>query len=200
VAACPQCEATEQTDEQTLSGLGKDSKIAWGVQLLVQALERALALGRLVDAERIVRRATAQVEELVASGAAVDDGALGALAVQAASTTLATNDPTWALWVIDIYRRVNRVPPLAVAESLGEVGVRHGAIVRPALEALLEHLDAQVRSSSHPQAHPHPQPQPQPDERGEALTRLAHLRRALAEAGLGTAEGAGSWSGRQGRS
>ncbi|HEX3345823.1 MAG TPA: FHA domain-containing protein, partial [Polyangiaceae bacterium] len=95
MVACPNCEATEQTDEETLSGsFGTENQTAWSVQLLVEALERALTLGRLTDAERIARRATAQVEELVVAGGSIDTKALGALAVQAVGTTLATNEPT----------------------------------------------------------------------------------------------------------
>ena len=99
MVACPNCEATEQTDEETLSGsFGSENQTAWSVQLLVEALDRALTLGRVTDAERIVRRATAQVEELVAAGGVIEAKALAGLATQAAATTLATNDPTWVLW------------------------------------------------------------------------------------------------------
>ena len=126
MVACPNCEATEQTDEETLSGsFGSENQTAWSVQLLVEALERALTLGRVADAERIVRRATAQVEELVVGGRVVDTKALASLAVQAAATTLAGNDPTWVLWVIDIYRRTERVPPIEVVERVGEAAAKH---------------------------------------------------------------------------
>src|SRR5271166_1147640 len=84
LVSCPNCEATEQTDEETLSGsFGSENQTAWSVQLLVEALERALTLGRLTDAERIVRRATAQVDELIAAGGAIDAKALSALSEQA---------------------------------------------------------------------------------------------------------------------
>ena len=128
MVACPSCEATEQTDEDTLSGsFGSENQTAWSVQLLVEALERALTLGRLSDAERIARRATAQVEELVVAGGAIDTKAFAALAGQAVATTLATNDPTWVLWALDIYRRTDRVPPIesssASAKPRRNIGV-----------------------------------------------------------------------------
>ncbi|HEY1692412.1 MAG TPA: FHA domain-containing protein [Polyangiaceae bacterium] len=149
MVACPNCEATEQTDEETLSGsFGTENQTAWSVQLLVEALERAITLGRVGDAERIVRRATAQVEELVAAGASIDVRALSALAGQAAATTLATNDPTWVLWVLDIYRRTQRVPPGEVVEKIGEAAAKHRGIVRGPLVSLLEHLEATARAAS----------------------------------------------------
>lgn len=149
MVSCPNCEATEQTEEDTLSGtFGSENQAAWSVQLLVEALERALTLGRLSDAERLARRATAQVEELVTVGAAVDSKALAALAGQVVATTLATNDPTWVLWTLGIYRRIERVPPIDVVEGVGEAAGKHRGVVSGALNALLQLLESTDRSAS----------------------------------------------------
>jgi hypothetical protein len=164
--SCPNCEATEQTDEDTLTGAGtSEAHHAWSAQLLVEALERALALGRLSDAERILRRATAQVEDVVAAGGEVDRNALAALALRASTTTLASNDPTWALWVLDIYRRTTQIPPAQVVERLAEVAAKHSVLVLGGLTALLEHLGARARKSS--------------QQSIEALARLEQVRRLL---------------------
>src|SRR5580704_18201304 len=88
--ACPNCEATEQTDDDTLTGNGRSAAHAWNVQLMVESLERALRLSRLEDAERIVQRAIAQIEEVIVAGGVLDAGALAALSVQAAVTSLAS--------------------------------------------------------------------------------------------------------------
>ncbi len=147
--SCPNCEATDQPDEETLSGsFGNESQTAWSVQLLVEALARALSLGRVQDAERIVRRATAQVEELLMTGGAVDPKALAGLAAQAAATTTATNDPTWILWVFDVYKRSDRVPPVELVDRLGEAAGQHAGVLRPALEALLAQLRASAQGAS----------------------------------------------------
>jgi hypothetical protein len=182
MVACPNCEATEQTDEETLSGsFGTENQTAWSVQLLVEALERALTLGRVGDAERIVRRATAQVEEMVATGGGVDPKALAGLAVQAATATLVTNDPTWGLWVFDVYRRTGRVPPLDVVERLGEVVARHPAVARGALGELLDGLHSSTRSAASGDV--------------EALARLEQMRGLLDDAGVHTTEATGEWPG-----
>jgi hypothetical protein len=184
MVACPNCEATEQTDEETLSGsFGTENQTAWSVQLLVEALERALTLGRVADAERIARRASAQVEELAASGGPVDAKALAPLAVQAVATTLASNDPTWVLWVIDIYRRTSQVPPLEVVEQVAEAATKHAGIVQGALETLLMHLNQTVKSAN--------------DGEIEALARLEQVRRAVQEtaAAHGEGETTGEWPG-----
>jgi hypothetical protein len=166
MVACPNCEATEQTDDDTLSGTGSlEGRNAWNVQLLVEALERALTLGRVSDAERIVRRASAQVEELVTAGASVDPKGLAALGVQAAATTLASNDPTWALWVVDVYRRTGRVPPVAVTERLAEVASKHRSLLHGALGDLVAQLGTTARTAS--------------ENEVDALARLEQLRRQL---------------------
>jgi hypothetical protein len=149
VASCPNCESTEQTDEDTLTGAGtSEAQHAWSAQLLIEALERALLLGRLSDAERILRRATAQVEDVVASGGEVDRDSLSALSLRATQMTLSSNDPTWALWVLDIHRRTSQIPAAEVVEQLAQVAVRHAALVHGGLSALLEHLSTRARRAS----------------------------------------------------
>jgi hypothetical protein len=64
------------------------------------------------------------------------------------ATTLATNDPTWVLWALDVYRRTDRVPPLEVVERVGEAAAKHSGVVRGALTALLKHVDGTARSAS----------------------------------------------------
>jgi hypothetical protein len=180
MVACPNCEATEQTDEETLSGsFGSENQTAWSVQLLVEALERALTLGRLSDAERIARRATAQVEELVVAGGAIDTKALAALAAQAVATTLATNDPTWVLWAIDIYRRTDRVPPIEVVERVGEAASKHQGVVRAALATLLQHLDGTARTSSPSDV--------------DSIARLEQMRSVLEPGPAEGADATGEW-------
>jgi hypothetical protein len=182
MVACPNCEATEQTDEETLSGsFGGDNQTAWSVALLVEAIERALTLGRITDAERIVRRATAQVEELVSAGGTVDPKALAALSAQAVATTLATNEPTWGLWIFDIYRQVARVPPIEIVERLWELVGKHSGIVRGALVALLDQLHISARSATTTEI--------------AALARLEQMRRLLEDSGGHGTEVTGEWPG-----
>jgi FHA domain len=180
MAACPNCESTEQTDEETLSGaFGSENQTAWSVQLLVEALERALTLGRVGDAERIVRRATAQVEELIAAGGAIEVKAMTALSQQALATTLASNDPTWLLWVLDMYRRTDRVPPLEIVDRIAEAAPEHAGVVHGALETLLTHLGASARRAVPGDA--------------EVLARLEQMRRLLADKSRDPSDVTGEW-------
>jgi hypothetical protein len=118
---CPNCESTEQMEEQTLQGdEPSHEKGIWGIQLLIEALERALLHRRMADAERIARRATTDFDAYVGAGGAMDDKTLATLAIQVSSATVALGDPAWALWAIDAYRRMNRVPTPPVVRAIGE--------------------------------------------------------------------------------
>jgi hypothetical protein len=120
VMSCPSCEETEQIDEDTLTG--SDSPGTSSLELLVEALDRALATGHVGDAQRLVRRTSDQIDQLVAMGGSVDATLLAALAVQAADLTTASHDPCCALWALDVYRDTHQVPPVDVVERLAAVG------------------------------------------------------------------------------
>jgi hypothetical protein len=90
---------------------------------------------------------------------------------------MATNDPTWVLWTLDIYRRTDRVPPVDVVERVGEAAAKHRGVVRGGLAALMQHLDRSARS-------------PSPGDL-EAIARLEQMRSVL-EPGPG--EGVGDVS------
>jgi hypothetical protein len=139
MVACPACGATEQTDDDAPTDTGVEGS-SWSVQLLVEALERALRLGRASDAEGLLRRAATQVDELLAAGRPVDADALAALAVQAAKTTIASNDPAWALWALEIFGRSRRFPPSSVTRQLAEAVAKYPRPMRAAIGELLLRL------------------------------------------------------------
>lgn len=120
--ACPSCGATEALDEETLSGqFGAAAQQIWSVQLFLEVLERALTLERFDDVNRILRRATVQVEERIVRGDAIDPPQLAKLAHGAARASIAINDSTWAVWVAQVYRRVPLVMPEDVVQKLSEL-------------------------------------------------------------------------------
>jgi hypothetical protein len=146
--ACPSCEATEQTDDETLTATGSGSSQRWTMQLFVEALERALRLGRVADAEQLARRAITQVDELLAAGGAPDAESLGALAVQVVAASFATNDCAWALWAIDVYGRCGQIPADDVVERFAALAERYAHAVRPALTELLVRVRSGARDVS----------------------------------------------------
>jgi hypothetical protein len=174
--ACPNCEATEQMDEETLSGsFGAEKQRSWSVQLLVEALERALLLDRVVDADRLVRRATTQIEELAVAGSEVDAAQLASVADAAMRTSLAGDDPTWSIWSADVYRRLGFVPPKPVLDRLLEVSEKFAGQLNGPVAALAERLGQPGTAVS--------------PEHAEAIARLEQLKRILSGA-LGSGGGA----------
>jgi hypothetical protein len=146
MVACPSCEATEQTDEDAVTASGSDAH-NWTVQLFVEALERALRMGRVHDADALLRRAAVQVEELVQSRDAIDASALASLTLQALRTSIASASPAWSEWAIGIHRRSGIVPPPAVAELMIQVErLAPGAIVT-AISELLARFSGAARLS-----------------------------------------------------
>src|SRR4029079_11729011 len=110
LAACPACGATEQTDEETLSGqFGATSKHSWSVQLLVEVTEKALNLGRVADAVRMLQRAKLQLAERIAASNSVDADQLQKLALSAVKVASAADDAVWACWVVHVYGQLGMV-------------------------------------------------------------------------------------------
>lgn len=138
--SCPSCGATEALDEETLSGqFGQTAQAIWSVQLFLEVLERALSLRRWEDVNRILRRATMQVEERLHRSEPVDGPQLAKLADGAARASIALEDPTWGLWVAQVYRRVPLVVPEDVVARLAELAVRFPSDMAEPVDNLATH-------------------------------------------------------------
>jgi hypothetical protein len=159
---CPSCGSSEQIDETTLSGqFGASSQGAWSVQLLIEVLEKALSLSRVPDAERILRRATAQLEERIVQGESVEVKQLEALALAAVRVAVESGDPTWAVWAAQVYRRVKIIPSAGLIEGLAQAAARYGEMSE-SIDLLATHCRSFAWSTT-------------PEER-DALARLEQLR------------------------
>jgi hypothetical protein len=169
VGSCPNCGSAEQLDEETLSGQFGGSQGAWTVQLLVEVLEKALSLGRVSDATRILRRATAQVEERIASNDPVDTKHMSTLACAAARVSLEAGDPTWGAWSANVYRRMQEIPPSTLIELYAQLAARFPGDMLDPIESLARHCVALRRQLS--------------IEQTESLARLEQLRASLTDGG-----------------
>jgi hypothetical protein len=161
--SCPNCGAMEQTDEETLSGaFGPTSQYSWSIQLLMEALEKALGLDRFADADRILQRATALLEERLASGEKVAPAQLAPLALAAEKICDASGDTTWGVWLVRFCIRAQIFPPPGVSDRIVAIRRRHEALAEP-VENLLAFCQAIDGS--------------QPREDREAMLRLARVHR-----------------------
>jgi hypothetical protein len=118
MVACPNCGSSQAADEETLSGMFGDTRQNWTLQLLVEVLEKALSLHRDADAERIMRRAGANVEERIASGGAIDKRQMDALAEAALRLAEMQQNAHWARWVVTTHTRLASVPSSAVVQRM----------------------------------------------------------------------------------
>lgn len=161
--SCPNCGASDERDEATLSGtFGPEAQHSWSVQLLLAALKKALDLGRFTDADRILRRATALLEERVASGGTIQAAQMDPLAIAAARICLETRDPSWGVWIPSLYMLAGASPPDDVIERLIVLRLRHEEMEGP-IEHLLAHCRRMRASWS--------------EEERDALQRLARAHR-----------------------
>ena len=137
MVSCPNCGTAEQVEEETLSGaFSPVSQYSWSVQLMIEALEKALKLNRLADADRLLRRATALLEEPLLSGEKVAASQLAPLALAAERICDATGDATWGTWLPQFCVRAQIFPPAAVTDRLVALRLRHAELAEP-IEALL---------------------------------------------------------------
>ncbi len=127
--SCPHCGAIEQTDDETLSGtFGHESQHSWSVQLLLDATDKALGMGRVPDADRMLRRATGLFEDRISEGGPVEPEQVARAAMVAARVCEATKEPSWGGWIAQFYRRAALLPPANVAERLGQLAEAHAEL------------------------------------------------------------------------
>jgi hypothetical protein len=149
--ACPNCGETLQLEEDTMTGqLGAETSRSWGLQLLLEVLDKAVALGRMEDAVRALQRMQSQVEERLAAGERLEPKQLDEVAQAAAAVAAATRDAEHAAWVMRVYPRANLVPGTPVVETLGELALAMRAEMRSHVDALIEWVRLASASASSP--------------------------------------------------
>ena len=145
LVACPSCGETVQLEEDTMTGqLGADTSRAWGLQLLLEVLEKAVGLGRVPDAARALQRIQAQVEERLVAGERLDPKQLDEVARAGCAVALATRDAGQVIWVLRVYPRANLIPAGPVTEAIGEVALA----MREEMRGPVADLIAWVRMAS----------------------------------------------------
>lgn len=136
--ACPNCGETIQLEEDTMTGqLGGDTSRSWGLQLLLEVLDKALALGRVPDAVRALQRIIAQIEERIVAGERLEPKQLDEVVMSACAVATTTRDATHVVSLMHVYPRANLIPGTAVIEALGTVAVSMRAEMRPAVDDLV---------------------------------------------------------------
>ena len=130
--ACPNCEATEQTDDDTLTGSGPPA---------AHVVERPSSWSSPSNApcaSRASRTPSASCSGPSPRSKKCVDGresrsTSGCLAAfspcRPQRRAWPRNDPAWAHWVLDVYGRIGRVPSLEVIERVGEIAGKHAHVL-----------------------------------------------------------------------
>lgn len=139
IPVCPNCghEDAKDVEENTLSGVLADNRPNWAAQLLLELLERALAIGRWEEAEQVLRRAGAALDEKLASGSELDPAQFDQLTSGASRVAQALQSEEWAKWVIATSARVRRLPSADVVARLRTIPLRGALGVLEAIDATL---------------------------------------------------------------
>jgi hypothetical protein len=120
--ACPGCGSSQVEEDSTLSGILDDrGRLNWALQMLIDMLKKALTLGRQSDAERILSQAISHVDDRLRSPEQIDENQMEALSIEALKVCELESKTSVARWVIETYRRLARLPPRSVADSMSRL-------------------------------------------------------------------------------
>ena len=139
IPVCPNCghEESRETEESTLSGVLADNRPNWAAQLLIELLERALAIGRWEEAEHVLRRAGVAVDERLAAGGELDPVQFEQLATSASKVAQALQTEQWVKWLVDTSAKLHHVPSSDVVARLRTIPLHGTHDVCEAIEATL---------------------------------------------------------------
>ncbi|HRG99057.1 MAG TPA: FHA domain-containing protein [Polyangiaceae bacterium] len=143
--ACPTCGAVPE-EADTQSDVAQ-SESAWTFELQLQVLERALSMGRLDDAARILGRAREQLEEALNRGEHVSRGQISLLLVAALRTSFLSRDGAWAVWAASVCESLSFVPTSEVLGWFQQLYGRFPELEAP-ISALVEHHRARAEELS----------------------------------------------------
>jgi hypothetical protein len=118
---CPHCgrpaaPSPSLQEDETMAGVETPPR-RWILQLLGEMLERALAAGKLQEAERWLRKAADDAEERVASRE-LDAKQLAQVSDYALQLAAQERNARWVQWVLEMHRRAERAPTRATADRL----------------------------------------------------------------------------------
>ncbi|HEX7666099.1 MAG TPA: hypothetical protein VF407_16340, partial [Polyangiaceae bacterium] len=114
--------------------------------LLTGVAEKALAMGRVAEAERILASPLADVIEASRGGKKLTPALVDQAARFSAKLATATGKSTWADYVIELYSAQKRPPPAAVIDELYTAMRRVTAMDLPRLREFIEALKRDVNA------------------------------------------------------
>lgn len=139
-ANCPHCGHVVQAEgeDETVAGIaGMSTQRGWVLQMLNDVLEKAVRSGKVGDVEKVLYRAAEETENRFAQGE-IDVTQFTRTADFALQYASLQKDARWVAWVLDMHRRVAKVPQPTTIDLLQSARSIEG--VREALQDYLRAL------------------------------------------------------------
>lgn len=143
VASCPNCGAPAMADEETMSGALVESRRSWTFHLLRDVIERALAAGRSVEAERLMRRAAKEIDERLGQGDRLEPSHVETIGSAAIRLARLTGSSDWLAWALTLHRRQGLMLSDEVIERIEELDGQAFPDLDPLLDSYLAWYRAQ---------------------------------------------------------
>ncbi len=138
---CPHCGAvqTEREEEDTtISGLLMEPSRSWTFQLLGEVIDRAIRSGRTGEADRLLRRASGELEVQIQQRAPLDLNQVEHISTHALRLAKAQGTPEWVAWVMRIHQELALMPADVVIDGLEQLNVGQSE-VRDVLGGFVSH-------------------------------------------------------------
>jgi len=121
-SSCPHCGTAIETSSDvvydTMTGM-PEAQTSWTLQLLGEVIERALHAGRAEEAERMLRRAALELEQVGPLGA--DPKHFARVSLLALRLSELQGTQQWAEWVTSMHHKHGILPLPEVAERLASL-------------------------------------------------------------------------------
>ncbi len=132
-AQCPHCGAVSTVESKSRPA-GDVAPTGWTFHLLAQVVERAVEQGRLADAERMLSRGIAELDDRFLAGVSIDTERVIGLAESAARLGCALRTPRWLEVSTRLYGRCAASPSSEILGLLDRLPTDSG--LAEAVEAL----------------------------------------------------------------
>lgn len=138
--SCPHCGAATAPDEDTMSGIQIDTRGSWTLHLLAEVIEKALSTNKLVDAERLLRKASNEIDTRIAAGDKLDNANMTLVSTYAMRLAQATNGGEWLLWTLHLHEKLNVIPSPTIIDYLEQIDIQAMPDVSRAVSAYASQL------------------------------------------------------------
>lgn len=135
--SCSSCGTPATADEDTMTGNIAEAKRSWTFELMSEVVERALASGRSVEAERLMRRAAQEVDERLMQNEQLDATQVSTLAAAAIRLARLVGSSDWVAWALSLYRRQEAMLSDDVLDRLNDLDPHAFPDLYPLIDSFL---------------------------------------------------------------